>query len=96
MTDNEDKIKQYLLDNYEHIIKELTPVIQRRDELLKSQQHHILDIKDQFRHYCGSVIIQMVNKDCPDIPLEDVIISIRTIDMDHFITLDIKELLNNE
>lgn len=85
----EDNIRQYLLDNYEFILSELLPLIDHREELLFLHPHLTQDIKEQFRWAVGSILIQMVNIHRPTIPAEDIHIFIRSMDVEHFLTLGI-------
>lgn len=85
----EDSIRQYLLDNYEFILSELLPLIDYREELLHTHPSLTQDIKEQFRWSVGSILIQMVNTHHPEIPAEDVHVFIRSMDVEHFLTLGI-------
>ena len=87
-----EEIRQYLLDNYEAILEELLPLLDRREELLKEFPHLTMDIKDQFRWAFGSVIIHKLSVARPDISGEDISVYARSIDVDHFLTLQVKDV----
>ena len=85
----EQQIKQYLLDNYEFILSEALPLLDRREELLASHPHLQQDIKGQFKWAFGSILIDLLNKNRSDIPGEDILIFCRSLDVEHFVTLGI-------
>jgi len=85
----EESIRQYLLDNYEFILSEALPLLDRREELLVSHPHLQQDIKAQFKWAFGSILIELLNKNRSDIPGEDIQIFCRSLDVEHFLTLGI-------
>lgn len=84
------QIRQYLLDNYEFILSEALPLLDRREELLISHPHLQQDIKGQFKWAFGSILVELLNKNRSDIPGEDIQIFCRSLDIEHFLTLRIK------
>lgn len=85
-----ESIRQWLLDNYELVMFELRDLISQRDNLLESHSHLTRDIKDQFRWAACSVIINLIATSRADIPGEDVNVYVRSLDLNHFLTLDLK------
>jgi hypothetical protein len=85
-----EAIRQYLLDNYEVILEELLPILDQREALLVSHPHLQQDIKEQFRDACCMTIIHKLSLARADIPGEDIITYIRSLDLNHFLTLNIK------
>ena len=90
--ESNEAIREYLISNYESLIQEINPLLEQKVELLKTYPHLNNDICDQFRFVVGSILIQKINTDCPEIPAEDVIVFIRSLDVSHFCTLGITNL----
>ena len=84
-----EAIRLWLLDNYEAVLETISPLVKQRDTLLVEQPHLTGDIKDQFKWFSCSYIIKMLSDARPDIPAEDVQVYIRSMDINHFLTLDV-------
>ena len=90
---NEESIKQYLIDNREHLMLLIEPFKKQRELLLaNSNSLFKQDIESQYKHVVKWTIIRDI--ECAlKLPMDDIVITIESMNLNHYLdqeTIDVE------
>lgn len=91
MKNSKELIKNYLVNNREHIIELITPYIEQRDSLVKETQNEFKkDIESQFVYTCKQqIVFEISNAKLEGISVEDIIIDVGALDLNYYINAEV-------
>lgn len=89
--DSKQIIKEYLINNRQHILDLLNPVIIQKNELLKTMDNAFRnDINSQFEYTCKQLIIKDISEaKLENVSIEDIYVDITCLNLQYYLSADI-------